>query len=940
MNRMKKILSLLLSAAMVLSMATVLSGCGGDEDTTNDPVNETGEKAVYTVSLQTAGGMALSGIDVYVYAGSDLKQFGETNESGQVTFEMVEGVDYSITLSGVPKGYDVAESYSFDGTKAIITLTSSLIEGESLAGATFTTGDVMYDFSVTTPAGETVTLSQLLEEKELVVLNFWYTTCTYCIAEFPFMEEAYQMYQDDVAIIALNPFNNASDITTFQQSYGLSFYMAECPATWASAFGVSGYPTSVFVDRYGVICLIEAGGILSLRPFTCTFDHFTSDKYVQKLCTQIGDLVTAITPTYEMESSETIAETLGASELDVTFRGEEGDEMSWPFITTEKNGEVCLKASNQQVDDSYAILYADIYLEAGQAIGFDYLASSEQSVDILYVLVDGEAIYNISGTDEKETWKSAYPWVALEDGYYELALCYLKDESDSAGDDTVYVKNLRVVSENKIDTTSYIPRYAYSTEDGFDYSYVEIVYNSGDGYYHVGSKNGPLLLANLMGYTEFNEEETVYDLIANGKVVVGGYDYYEDLVTYCSFASNSSLYGYCTVNQELAELLQVVSDTCGFSGEDNEWLKLCSYYQVYGPGNTQLTDPVKGLAPFSAYTAKLGTNVSSNYFYYDRAIIPRGLLAKFVPTKSGVYRITSENSSNDGVEGWIFDSNRELLYTYAGDERMFNEDGEVSMVFYMKAGEEYYIDIAFWDVYEVGYIYYDIEYLGSSYDLFRACAPSYFTYDGDATGDNMYYLIHGGIDVVLGTDGYYYEDLGKDASGKQLYGSKIYCDFSGINGIFDTPIATTYAYDANGNILKDANGNKVQVKGLIDKGAFDFSKTEDDMYILAYMAMFDNDVDETDAYLRELWGEDYDTYAEAYQLQDVYAGRYHGTGKDYTAEMQTYLSKMISGSGATGGCVPVTERLAELLQMLMDKYTFENVEDSWIKLCYYYDHLG
>jgi hypothetical protein len=36
----------------------------------------------------------------------------------------------------------------------------------------------------------------------------------------------------------------------------------------------------------------------------------------------------------------------------------------------------------------------------------------------------------------------------------------------------------------------------------------------------------------------------------------------------------------------------------------------------------------------------------------------------------------------------------------------------------------------------------------------------------------------------------------------------------------------------------------------------------------------------------------------------------------------------------------VDARLAELLQMLMDKYTFAGVENSWTKLCYYYDELG
>ena len=40
------------------------------------------------------------------------------------------------------------------------------------------------------------------------------------------------------------------------------------------------------------------------------------------------------------------------------------------------------------------------------------------------------------------------------------------------------------------------------------------------------------------------------------------------------------------------------------------------------------------------------------------------------------------------------------------------------------------------------------------------------------------------------------------------------------------------------------------------------------------------------------------------------------------------------------GCVAVNAELATLLQKLMDKYTFEGVDDSWTKLCFYYQHLG
>ena len=938
MKRIKKLMSVLLVLAMVLSMAA----CGGSESPA-EAENSTGETGTYTVSVKTAGGMIMEGVDIYVYADNtlaDLKQYGETNAEGIATFTMEKSSDYAIVVSGAPKGYQVEESYAFNGNAASITLTSSLIQGESLSGATLGLGDIMYDFDIMTASGEKIVLSELLAEKEMVMLNFWFSTCGPCANEFPYMEEAYQMYQDKVGIIAMDPLEVDDVVAGYQASMGLTFPMAACPAAWSATFGISGYPTSIVIDRYGMICLIEVGGITSLRPFTSIFETFTADNYEQKLYGNVSELITNVKPTFEMDTSENVAAVLNSTDYPITYRPEEGDsaEYSWPFIATEKNGEACLKASNQEIEDSFAILYADVELKAGQAVGFDYLTSTERASDVMFVIVDNEDIYQISGTDEVEEWKSCYPWVAVEDGTYEVALCYLKDESGNQGDDTVYIKNMRIVDEADIDAETFIPRFAATSDDGYEFEYVDVVLNEKDNYYHVGSENGPLLLANLMNYTQFNEEKTVWDLVYDGTITVDGHNYYDDIVEFCNYASNSSLNGYCTVTKELAEILKVVAEVAGFDGDENEWLKICSYYQVYGSDSEQLEDPIKGLAPFSAYEAKLGKD---NYFYYNRAIIPRGLVAEFVPATSGVYRITSRNESQDGVEGWIFNADREVLYTYEQSERMYNDSDNVSMLYYMEAGTPYYIDIAFWDVYEVGYIYYDIEYVGASYDLFRTCAPGYFTYDTNATGDAMYHLINGGIDVVLGQDGKYYEDLGLDANGNQKYGSLIYCDFTGVTGIFGTPIATVEAYNEDGTVARDADGNIKYVKGMIDLGGFDFTKTENDLYILAFLEKRDFDVEETDAYLREMWGDEYDAYAEIYQLDDVYEGKFHGEGEDLTEEVKEYLDDIItSGAKETQGCVVVTERLAEILQLLMEKYTFENVDEAWIKICYYYQHLG
>ncbi|MBQ2271768.1 MAG: hypothetical protein II335_08290, partial [Firmicutes bacterium] len=64
----------------------------------------------------------------------------------------------------------------------------------------------------------------------------------------------------------------------------------------------------------------------------------------------------------------------------------------------------------------------------------------------MFVIVNDDDIYQISGDADEKEWQSCYPCVAEEAGTYELALCYLKDEADNVGEDTVYVKNMRVVS--------------------------------------------------------------------------------------------------------------------------------------------------------------------------------------------------------------------------------------------------------------------------------------------------------------------------------------------------------------------------------------------------------------------------------------------------------------------------------------------------------------
>jgi hypothetical protein len=238
------------------------------------------------------------------------------------------------------------------------------------------------------------------------------------------------------------------------------------------------------------------------------------------------------------------------------------------------------------------------------------------------------------------------------------------------------------------------------------------------------------------------------------------------------------------------------------------------------------------------------------------------------------------------------------------------------MVVYFEAGKDYYTDIAFYDVYQVGGFTFSLDFLGATYDHFTVCSPGYFTFpDGeiveDGLGENAE-ILSGGIKVALGEDGFYHE-LRADGT----LGSVIYADFVGLTAIFSHSL-----------------------EAMIQRNAFNFSVTESDQEILNYMALYG---DETKEKLKEIWGEQFEELAEIYMLDDVLAGKTHGTGKDLTEEISAYLDELIPASEEhpeLEGCVPVDESLATLLQALMDKYTFRGVDFSWAKLCYYYQYLG
>ena len=979
-------ISLLVVGIIALTLILTLGGTGnggpGVSGDGNDGDSSSNSDVTYTVNVVTKGGMMLSNLPVYVYEYEDgatggLISGALTDENGKATFKLPKDKSYAVKLIGLPDGYEANSFYPLLSTDFTVQVSSSLLPAPDtgLAGVTYTLGSVMHDFTVTNTEGEKITLSKLLEEKKAVLLNFWYTECSWCLTEFPLMQSAYEKYKDDLAIIALDPpaINNDTfvDIIQFKSNYGLTFDVALDNLSLFSAFNVSGYPTSVMIDRYGVVTFIEPGAITSERAFDEIFKFFTAENYTQKLVVDKDDIIPKEKPNVQMPSSQEISNVFDKGNIDgieyIPYRDSasaEEKEYAWPFVIdqVELDGEVhdVIKTSNAKKEGSFAQIIFNVSLKAGEVLAFDYFSSTEKGADILYVVVDEKDIYSISGHNEKG-WETCYAFVAEEDGTYEVGMVYSKDSDTNYGDDTVYLKDLRIVTEADIDSPTYIYRFAATKPDGFGaYGEYASIWLGADGYYHVDSADGPILLADLMGYTRFSSESSAFymvsDLLDSGRISQQQYD---RLVQYCSYASNSAIYGVSPVTEELRELLGILSKYFGVDDE-NDWLRFCCYYDAYGTDGKQLEDPIKGLAPFSAYdviVSDKGSTEFPNQFVYDRTIMPRGLYAKFTPIESGTYVIATyaPDPTNEGyvleTEAWIFTldgfDSKSPWYTY---EHVDRNNTDYYMMVYLEAGKDYYIDIAFASVEQLGTVNFRVEKIGDEgYHRFTQASPGPFTSLLSPSGELTETIIKG-IAIELDANGFYRE---KREDGR--LGSLIYADFTQYTTIF------------NGNVFYYEGDDPKRVD-MITAGAFNFAYSEEDLYVLNYLAKVGGDKEKCKADLLLELGDAYNAkYTDVgadgspftvtgFAVEEVLAGIYHGKGKDETAAMREYAKKIIkagdtittvSADGTTIieevvqegdariGCVAVDAELAEILQQLMDKYTFEGVENSWLKLCYY-----
>ncbi len=146
---------------------------------------------------------------------------------------------------------------------------------------------ILEDFTVECIDGSSFTLSEALEDHELVLINLFFTNCPPCRMEFPFLQEAWEQASDRVAVLALTPDPTDTDevLTAYAGDLGLTFPIAHEDGTGLyERFVTIGFPTTMLVDRSGRIAMVECGALSSAEDFLALFDGHTGENYDPAVC--------------------------------------------------------------------------------------------------------------------------------------------------------------------------------------------------------------------------------------------------------------------------------------------------------------------------------------------------------------------------------------------------------------------------------------------------------------------------------------------------------------------------------------------------------------------------------------------------------------------------------------------------------------------------------
>jgi peroxiredoxin len=116
---------------------------------------------------------------------------------------------------------------------------------------------LMPSFEVTDIKGKVIQSSAL--KGKVIVLNFWFVECKPCVMEIPELNEISKMFKKDEVVFLGLATNQKKQLKKFLKTTPFDYKIVPESQQTAQLFNVSGYPTSIIINKEGIIQYVSLG---------------------------------------------------------------------------------------------------------------------------------------------------------------------------------------------------------------------------------------------------------------------------------------------------------------------------------------------------------------------------------------------------------------------------------------------------------------------------------------------------------------------------------------------------------------------------------------------------------------------------------------------------------------------------------------------------------
>ncbi len=312
---------------IVVILCLAISGCknnNGDNvsgDNGSDDTDIVGSEADFSVTVSASDGYLLHNITLEIYNDkeqNDLYNVVKTDKNGIATFTGIIGNNYYVVLQNIPNCYKAEKLYTI--TEKVSKIVLNIEFSTEISESAYNLGDIVFDFTVKDTDNNEYTMSKLLEKNNVVVLNFWYTSCEPCKAEFPYISEAYQIYKDKLCFIAVSPIDWNEAVAKYKDEQNLDFPMASVDKKWEEAFNILGYPTTIVINKNGRIVFRHSESFKNVNQVKEMFEYFSGDKYDNSV---VDNAESVFTGNENPDNHDNPKEVFGVSSLELTVNPNE-----------------------------------------------------------------------------------------------------------------------------------------------------------------------------------------------------------------------------------------------------------------------------------------------------------------------------------------------------------------------------------------------------------------------------------------------------------------------------------------------------------------------------------------------------------------------------------------------------------------------------------------